>query len=167
MSKIKALREQMDEAEMHQLSKQEQKDFFNVGHAQYMSTGSKDPSTKVGAVIVRPDNSVASVGYNGFPSGSNDSPELYADREYKLSRIIHGEINALIFAREPVRGYTLYTYPFICCDRCYAIMKQAGIKRIVAPIPTAAQTERWGSAFEKVRQYAAEDGVELVEIEFE
>ena len=167
MSKIKQLREQIDEAEMHQLSKQEQKDFFNVGHAQYMSTGSKDPSTKVGAVIVRPNNSVASVGFNGFPSGSDDSPELYADREYKLSRIIHAELNAIIFAREPLAGYTMYVYPFMCCDKCYAIIKQAGIKRIVAPVPTTAQEERWGPAFEKVRKYAAEDGVELVEIEFE
>jgi deoxycytidylate deaminase len=35
---------------------------------------SKDPSTKVGAVIVRPDLTVASIGYNGFPRGMSDDP---------------------------------------------------------------------------------------------
>lgn len=167
MSKIKELRERMEEEAFYNHSKQEEWDLFYVGLAQYMSRRSKDPSTKTGAVIVRPDKSVASVGYNGFPRGMEDTPELYANREEKLSRIIHCEMNALMYAREPVRGYTLYTYPFISCDRCYAHMAQAGITRFVAPYPTPAQTERWGAAFEKVRREAAKMNLEIEEIEFE
>lgn len=167
MSKIKELREQMEEEAFYRHSKQEEWDRFYVGLARYMSLRSKDPSTKTGAVIVRPDKSVASVGYNGFPRGMEDTPELYANREEKLSRIIHCEMNALMYAREPVRDYTLYTYPFISCDRCYAHMVQAGIARFVAPYPTTAQNERWGAAFEKVRREADKMGLEIEEIEFE
>lgn len=135
--------------------------------AKLVSTWSKDPSTQVGAAIIRPNKTIASVGFNGFPMNMDDAAEMYADRDHKLSRIVHGEMNALIFTNESVAGYTLYTYPFMPCDRCFVHMVQAGIKRVVAPCATEAQLERWGPAFDKVRQYAKESGVEMVELEFE
>ena len=141
-------------------------DEFYLGLAKYMSTRSKDPSTKVGAVIVRPDKSVCSVGYNGFPQLMPDDKELYDNREEKYSRIIHGEINALTFAREPVKGYTLYTYPFMPCDRCFVQMAQNGIVRFVSPKSTADQLTRWGPAFDKVRKYAKEMKLILEEIDY-
>jgi dCMP deaminase len=131
--------------------------FLNL--AELVSTWSKDPSTQTGAVIVRPNLSVASVGYNGFPQKMADTPTFYADREEKYSRIFHGEVNALLFAQEPVAGCTLYTWPFLSCDRCFVQMAQAGITRFVAPQATVPQLERWGSAFERVRRYAAEMGL--------
>lgn len=139
-------------------------DEFYMGLAQYVSKRSKDPSTKVGAVIVRPDNSLCSVGYNGFPQKMRDDPELYANRDEKLSRIVHAEINAKNFVHEPVHGYTLYTWPFMTCDRCFVQMAQAGIVRMVAPKATPEQNERWGAAFEKVRGYARDMDVQLLEI---
>ena len=66
--------------------------------AKLASTRSKDPSTKTGAVIVRPNKTVVSVGFNGFPQGMPDDEELYKDRDEKYSRIVHCEVNALIFA---------------------------------------------------------------------
>lgn len=54
------------------------------------STYSKDPSTQTGAVVVRPDLSIAAgPGYNGFPPGVIDTPERYADRDLKYKLIIH------------------------------------------------------------------------------
>jgi dCMP deaminase len=44
--------------------------------AKTVSTFSKDPSTKVGAVIVDDDNRVISIGYNGFPKGIKDDNRL-------------------------------------------------------------------------------------------
>lgn len=132
--------------------------------AKLISTWSKDPSTKVGAVIVRPDRSVASVGFNGFPKTMPDNSEWYENREEKYSRIVHGEINALIFAAETVDDYTLYTYPFAPCDRCCVQMIQAGIKRIVAPKPSEDAMTRWQAAFDKTRTYCQQSGVTLVEI---
>jgi len=133
--------------------------------AKQMASRSKDPSTQTGAVIVGPDKRVVSMGFNGFPSKMPDNPEYYANREEKYSRIVHCEMNALLFAGKSVEGCTLYTWPFISCDRCMVHMIQAGITRFVAPAPTAEQLTRWGPAFERTRRYAAECGVELVELE--
>lgn len=48
---------------------------------------SKDPSTKVGAVLVRPDRTIAAVGFNGFPRGVLDHPERYEDRPTKYEMV--------------------------------------------------------------------------------
>lgn len=140
-------------------------DQFYLGLAKYVSTMSKDPSTQTGAVIVRPDHSLCSVGFNGFPQKMEDKPEWLDTREEKYSRIIHCEMNAREFAREPVKGYTLYTYPFMSCDRCMVHMVQAGITRFVAPRAAADKLERWGAAFERTRSYARDCSVELVELD--
>lgn len=129
-----------------------------------ISTWSKDPSTKTGAVIVRPNRTIASIGYNGFPMMMEDKKEWLSDREEKYSRIIHCEMNALLFCREPVKSYTLYTVPFCSCDRCFVHMVQAGIKRFVFPTPPKDKLKRWEKAFKKVEQYAEEMEVELSEI---
>lgn len=140
-------------------------DLFYLGMAQYVSTASKDPSTKTGAVIVAPNSSVVSVGFNGFPKGMSDDPETWANREEKYSRVVHCEVNALVFAGRAIpEGSTLYTYPFMSCDRCVVQMLQAGIRRFVAPVATKEQMERWGDAFSKTRKYILEVGGELIEI---
>jgi len=136
-------------------------DKYFLGIAEAASKKSRDPSTKVGAVIVRPNKSICSTGFNGFPRKMRDDPELYADRETKYKRIIHGEMNALIFAGEDITGYTLYTWPFPPCDRCALHMAQAGIKRVVAPKPTEEQLSRWKTSFEDAQSYFDEAGVIL------
>lgn len=132
--------------------------------AKLVGSWSKDPSTKVGAVIVRPDKSVASVGFNGFPKAMIDSPEYYDNKEEKYSRIVHAEVNAMIHAMEAINGFTLYTYPFMPCDRCVVQMIQAGITRIVTPVAPDETLARWGAAFDKTRLYCDETWVDLVEI---
>lgn len=139
-------------------------DRWFLGLAEYVSTASKDPSTKTGAVIIAPDKSIISVGYNGFPSGMSDDPALYADRDTKLSRIIHCEMNALLHARQLPTGCTLYTWPFLSCDRCVVHMLQAGIRHFVAPKPTDEALARWGAAFERTKAYIAECGASYKEI---
>lgn len=136
-----------------------------LGLAEHISSWSKDPSTKVGSVIANGKKFV-SMGYNGFPEDMPDQDQLYQNREEKYSRIIHGEMNAVLFAEQSVRGCTLYTYPFMSCDRCMVHMLQAGIRRFVAPKPTEDQIKRWGDSFLKTRKYAAEVGAEIIEIDF-
>jgi len=136
--------------------------------AKLVSTWSKDPSTQTGAVIVRPDKSVASVGYNGFPIAMPDHEVLYTNREEKYSRIIHCEMNALNFSRDNTHeGYTLYTWPFLSCDRCFVHMLQTGIFRFVSPKCPPELEERWGDKFEKVRGYAKESNVIIGELDYE
>jgi len=132
--------------------------------AKLVSTWSKDPSTQTGAVIVRPDRSVASVGFNGFPQWMPDNEENYNNRDEKYRRIIHCEMNALNFSKDnDHNSYTLYTWPFLSCDRCFVHMVQTGITRIVAPLGTEDQLTRWGEKFDRVRRYAEECGVEVKE----
>jgi dCMP deaminase len=124
---------------------------------------SKDPSTKTGAVIIRPDRTIAATGYNGFPAKLNDDEALYADRETKYERIIHCEMNAVLNARERVEGYTLYTWPFLSCPRCAVHMITAGITKVVAPACPEDKLERWGDALERTKSIFKEAGVIVIE----
>lgn len=130
--------------------------------AQLVSTYSKDPSTQTGAVIVRPDKTVASIGYNGFPKQIEDDYRLSV-REEKYELIVHCEMNAVLNTREDLRGCTLYTWPFLSCTRCAVHMLTAGITRFVAPKIPEDLVERWGAALEKTKEIFEEAGVEVVE----
>ena len=108
-------------------------DRWFLGLAQYISTASKDPSTKVGAVIVDSFRRVVSVGYNGFPRGIFDDHRL-EDRTKKYELMCHAESNALDFAdRRSLANCTLYTWPVPPCPRCAGRIIQNGIVRVVAP----------------------------------
>lgn len=128
--------------------------------ARLISSWSKDPSTKVGAVIVRPDMTIVSLGYNGFPRLLPDDPEAYADRTVKYQRVVHAETNAILSAERSVQGCTLYTYPLPACVDCTKTAIQAGIRRFVSIIPTPEQYTRWGESFR-----AAEDMLILARVE--
>jgi len=129
-----------------------------LGLASHVASWSKDPSTKVGAVIARPDRTVASIGFNGFPRGVDDAPERYADRPTKYKLVCHAEANAIVSAREPLHGCSIYVAPFPPCAECAKLIIQAGIKRVVAPI---ADVERWRESFETSSLMFAEAGVEI------
>ena len=100
--------------------------------AQLMSTRSKDPSTKVGCIIVSPDRFVLSEGYNGFPRGVADTPERLSDRAQKYPRVVHAEANAIINAgRNGAKidnGILFVTQP--PCPNCAKMIAQAGIREV-------------------------------------
>jgi dCMP deaminase len=142
-------------------------DIYYLGMARYAASKSKDPSTQTGAVIVRDDWSVCSIGFNGFPKGMPDKSEWYTNREEKYSRIVHCEVNAQLFSRDTsMKGYMLYTWPFASCDRCCVQMLQAGITRFIAPVLPESLKERWGDSLAKTRQYIKECGRILDEVPF-
>ncbi len=59
--------------------------------ARHIAGWSKDPSTKVGCVIVNSDRTIASIGYNGLPRGVIDTPERLGLRDAKLAMTLHAE----------------------------------------------------------------------------
>jgi dCMP deaminase len=125
--------------------------------AQHIATWSKDPSSKVAAVIVDEHRRVVSVGFNGFPAGVSDEE---VPRERKLLRVVHAEVNALAFATAPVRGCTIYvTHP--CCAHCAATLIQKGIACVVYPVPEPAFLERWGDHHNEACEMFKEAGVEV------
>ena len=125
------------------------KRFLNLAKA--VAQWSKDPSTKVGAVITR-GNRIISLGYNGFAAGVVDAPERYVDRDFKLAAVLHAEVNAIMYAREDLQNCTIYTWPMPPCSRCAAQIIQSGITRVVSIDPTEEQKERWADSFEVAKQ---------------
>lgn len=129
--------------------------------AEHIGSWSKDPSTQVGCVIVRPDRTIASVGYNGLPRHVHDSPTRLNDRVTKYAMVVHAEPNAILAAREHLNGFTAYTYPFPPCSNCAAILIQAGIRRVVAPDATAELRARWGASLDLAEEMLSEAAVTL------
>lgn len=126
--------------------------------AEHVAQWSKNPSTKTGAVIVDSNNRVVSIGYNGFPRGVNDSPERLENREIKYKIIVHCERNALLFARGTVEGCRLYTWPFMSCAPCAAMVIQAGIVEVIAPV---SGNSRWIDDFNLAQTLFSEAGVKV------
>ena len=127
--------------------------------AECVAQWSKDPSTKVGAVIVRPDKTIASMGFNGFPRGTSDDVGLYEDRQEKYARIVHAELNAILFARERLDGYTIYNWREPTCAACAGAVIQAGITRVVSPPPTEDFLSRWSASLDSAFAMYREAGV--------
>ena len=126
--------------------------------AKLVSTWSKDPSTKCGAVIVDPNNHIVSVGFNGFPVYVDDKPERLHDRELKYAMTIHAERNVMIFANRNLYGCTMYTYPMQACSECAAMMIQSGITRHVS---FNKRPERWNKSFQIASDMFKEAFVEI------
>jgi len=81
--------------------------------AKQISTWSKDPSKKVGAVAVGKNKEILAQGYNGFPRGINDSFTRLHDREEKYKYIVHAEMNVIYNACHngvSLHGSTIYVY---------------------------------------------------------
>lgn len=97
-----------------------------------IASKSKDPRTKIGAVLVN-NGTVISMGYNGFARGVKDLTSRYEDRETKYALVVHGEANAVLNAvRNGIKtmGSILYTQGLPCCE-CGKTVIQAGITEVV------------------------------------
>lgn len=101
-------------------------DEYAMKLAEVAATKSKDPWQKVGAVILRDDNSIASIGYNGFPQGVTEDWE---NREKRRLLVIHAEQNALRYTK-PGEGKTLYS-TLLPCNDCLKSIAAYGIKRVL------------------------------------
>ena len=139
-----------------------------IGLAQHISTWSKDPSTKVGCIVVGEDREIRSTGFNGFPRGINDDEERLTDREKKYPLICHAEENAIMHAARigvSLKDSTAYvTWP--PCSRCARSLIQAGIREIVYP-ETGKIPERWIEDFTISDSMLNEAGVAVRTIELE
>lgn len=102
--------------------------------AKFVSQWSKDPSTKVGAVLVDELRRVVGVGYNGFARGVPDYPESYLDRDHKYTIILHAEENALLGIDPLGPPLKMYVWPCPPCPKCASIILQYQcIKEVICP----------------------------------
>lgn len=110
-------------------------DHYFMSIAVIASLRSVDPNSKVGSVIVSPENKILGVGYNGFVTGIDES-KLSLSREgswldSKYPYIVHSEVNAIVNSVvHSLKNSKLYCTLFPCND-CTKILAQAGIKEII------------------------------------
>ena len=96
--------------------------------AKLVSTMSKDPHHKIGAVIVNKDNHVVSMGFNGFAHGVKDTVERLNNKDIKRKLMLHAEENAILHAKQDLSECDIYIYGYPPCTHCMSLIIQAGIK---------------------------------------
>lgn len=133
-----------------------------LGLAKHVADWSKDPSTKVGAILVDEQNLVVGMGYNGFARGVDDSDARLTDRPVKYKYIVHAEVNAILCAGHRARGTTLYVWPGFgvpnVCHDCAKFAIQAGVVEVVGPEPIEGK-DHWTESLEFARRMLVEAGV--------
>ena len=130
-------------------------------HQYLASEKSKDPSTKIGALLVRGDN-IVSLGYNGFPRGIRDSIDRLSNRDEKYFYIVHAEHNAILNAARngiSTKGATLYTSG-MPCNECAKAIIQAGIETVYLhnQYPSLSHG-KWSKSVSKAQEMFSEAGV--------
>ena len=133
--------------------------------ASHISTWSKDPSTKVGCVVVGEDREIRSTGFNGFPRGIEDDAERLEDRAQKYPLICHAEENAIMHAARigiSLKSNTAYvTWP--PCSRCTRSLIQAGVSEVVYPAGIDIP-ERWEGDLEIALGMMVEAGISVRQV---
>lgn len=101
-------------------------DQYALNIAAAAASRSEDPYHQVGVALMRPDHTIAAVGYNGAPSGVDID---WSDRDSRRASVIHAEANALRYVRPGEVG-TLAT-TMMPCANCVLLMSSYGIRRVV------------------------------------
>jgi len=130
--------------------------------AESFAAFSKDPSTKVGAVIVGPSGEVRSSGWNGAPRGcAADEDHRFLDRAEKLYWVAHAELNAITNAARvgtPLEGCSIIVTHPPCCA-CAISIVQAGIKAVYCPTPSDEFMSRWSEHIDRSNKLFSETNV--------
>lgn len=123
-----------------------------------VSTRSKDPSTRVGALVVDSERRIVGSGYNGFPRGVVDDPARYAERSLKLSMVVHAEVNAVLNATRSVRDCTVFSTR-APCSGCSGVLIQSGVATVICPDQPA--NSKWVDDWMIAKQMLLESCVEV------
>jgi len=131
--------------------------------AKAVSTWSKDPSKKIGAIAIGSKGQVLAQGFNGFPRGIDDTDERLNDRETKYKYVVHAEMNLIYnatFNGISLDGSTVYIYGLPLCSECAKGLIQVGVKRIVMSRDSLEDVdEKWQDSFDLTLQLLNESGI--------
>lgn len=133
--------------------------------AKNVSEMSKDPSHKIGAVIVDQNKRIVSTGFNGFAKNIVDSDERLNDKDIKRKLTLHAEENAVSFAKRDLTGCDIYVYGYPPCTHCTSLLIQSGIKCIYYYNPTHKVSEHWKDDFELAETIANEVNIPYLELD--
>ena len=139
-------------------------------HVYLAASKSKDPKTRIGAILVR-ENNIIATGYNGFPVGVDDLPERYNDRDLKYKFVCHAEANSVLSAARfgiSTKGSFLYSNG-IPCHECTKTLIQAGISKIFVhkQWPNLIHVDAWVKSIEisSIMLFEAKIPVECIDKE--
>lgn len=127
-----------------------------------VSRQSKDPNSKVGAVITGANDVVLSEDYNHFPPGIDESPSERWERPAKYEWTGHAEVNAICAAAKKgiaLAGSRIYVNWFPCTPCARAVIS-CGIKELVGFTPDYNHP-RWGNDFKFVKKMLDEAGIKM------
>ena len=136
--------------------------------ARAVSTWSKDPSTKIGAVAVGSQGQIISQGYNGFPRGIIDSSERLEVKEEKYKFVVHGEMNCIYNAclnGLSLNNTTLYVSGLPVCSECAKGIIQVGIGTVITQYDTAKVNPNWAESNKLTKQLFNEANVNYLEFD--
>jgi dCMP deaminase len=149
-------------------------DIFQLKLAKHYSTMSRDPSTKVGAVVTDMDSKyVYGLGYNGFPPDIPDTEDHLNNRAFKYQHTIHAELNSLASLSRRSQGslvpstdsvnwepLTLFVYPFVPCLHCAQTIVDdyPFVTRVVS---LDYSPERWSKEFQESRKLFEQCDIEV------
>lgn len=111
-------------------------DEYFMLQAMVASFRSKDPSTKVGCVLVDENNHQVSMGYNGFIAGIDESKLPWGKSDdgtlvdQKYGYIVHAEANAILHANSNVEGTKAYVTLFPC-NECAKLIASKKITEVI------------------------------------
>ncbi len=133
--------------------------------ARQIGSWSKDPSTKVGCVIIGSARQILSAGYNGLPREVSDSVAARSERPEKYLWTEHAERNAIYNAARhgvALDETSMYVPWFPCADCARAII-QAGIWELVTVELSLDDPlrDRWKDHHEVAKIMFFEAGVEV------
>jgi len=94
--------------------------------ARVASGRSEDPFMKVGACVLRHDNSIGGLGYNGPPPKVDIK---WDDRDRRRKFVIHAEINALRYVRPG--ECRLVACTLLPCNDCLKTIASYGIRNVI------------------------------------
>lgn len=132
--------------------------FINL--AREVATWSKDPSKQVGAVIVDNDKHIIGIGFNGLPTGIKDD-ERILNKEWKLKRVIHAEVNAILNSITKPSYCTMYV-THMPCTHCASVIINARISKLIVPLQTLEHMAKYG---EEGKALLLEGGVYVEEVD--
>lgn len=129
--------------------------------AKEVSTWSKDPSRKIGAVAVGAKGQVLAQGYNGFPRNIRHSSDRLNNRETKYKFVVHAEMNLIYNATYngvSLDGSTVYVTGLPVCSECAKGLIQVGVQQVI--MPTQVDTpDAWTESFKFTQELFSEAGV--------
>jgi dCMP deaminase len=133
--------------------------FFDI--IDVIAQRSDDPDTKLGAIIVGPNNDIISIGYNGLPRGIKPT-ETNTKRPTKYDYMEHAESNAILnCVRNNTKipeGSKLYVQ-MVPCVVCTRMIIQAGISQVIIG-STESSNPKWREDWETSSLMLDEAGVQ-------